>query len=173
MELYLILSILFILFIIIYIYLLKTVSLKRNEKSDKIDTLEENKEFILYSSRIKNKIKYYVSINNFNNELFLTPNKNLACKFKIEEFENNFVLKTNKCYVSYEYPLVYKEIYKITLENDTLFNTLLKIKHSKNGFLIQFENKHYIVYNPTTLKLHSTKKSSKSFKKILFKVKNI
>ena len=172
MDLYLILSLLFILFIIIYIYILKTVSLKQ-KSSNKNDILEENKEFILYSSRIKNKIKYYVSINNYNNELFLTPNKNLACKFKLEESLNNFVLKANNFFIAYEYPLTYKNIYNITLEKDTLFNTLLKIKYIKNGFLIQFENSHYIVYNPSTLRLHSTKKSSKQYKKILFKIKNI
>lgn len=174
MQLYIILSILFILLIVIYIYILKSVSLqKKHSNEDEDDILDEKKHFLLYSTRIKTKIKYYISINKYNKKLFLTPNKNLACKFKLEEVDNNFVLKTNDFYIGYEYPLIYTDIYNISLENEPVFNTFLKIKHNKDGFLIQFQNKHYIVYDSSTLNLHSTKKSSKTYKKILFKIKNV
>lgn len=164
-----------LLFILVLLVLIKNVKYKKSNNNVKLDMKEvpEEKEFILICPKIEKDKNYYIALNNVSNELYLTKNSNLACKFIIyntvgntlvdEELQHKLIcLKCmdNEKYLNYNYPEFYNSRYNITAKEHSISNnTLLKFNFNiKNkGFTIKFDNGHNLVYDNDTKMLYSSK----------------
>ena len=185
MQLYIILTILFVIFLILFIKFIKTKNSKITEKNGIITgpttyELKDNKRFILQCHRIKKGKLYYIAVNKATKELFLTQNESLAEVMTLEnviesDASNMTVLKCkNGKYIGYVYPYTYSDIYEIKADNNEAnFNTYLQfnLNMKYEGFTLKYDNLHYIVYDPDTLKLYTTK--TNKLKKLLVKIKEI